>query len=398
MAYNPLEVLSQNIATLGQVFGLPEMKISERIYQPATGTQTVPYVYGSTGGAYVDPNYSSSPWVSTSPTPGPTPSPTPQPTGSDTRLQQLAKMDRNPPQEAEYQQLLQQQGPSVDDINAIYAPAAQTLNEQEALLRSQLPGAQQSIEQQYGLASQEMEANRRAQEAALARQETNVGTAKSNALSEARKLYNELAQNYAARFGSRTSAGPFAMELLGRETARQMSAAELNAQNSLTAIGDERNRVLDLINTQKEKFALAKNDALRELNVTFQNKLAEINSARNALETEKAARRLSALQEAQARAYQIKSAEQEFNQKVQLFQLQQEYSLANKAAAATGYDTKYVDLVNKIGGILQAYGPSAAQTVASKVGVDSSMFAPSAGYEWYFDTETGKYTQRKIGS
>lgn len=286
-------------------------------------------------------------------------------------------------------------GPSDEDLASIYNPAFSSLAEQQRLLESQLPGAEQSIEAQYGLASKEMEANRLAQEAALGRQETNVSTAKANSLQQARQLYNELAQNYGARFGSRTSAGPFAMELLGRETQRQFGGIETGAMAATQAITDERNRVMDYINTQKEQFALKKNDALREIKTTFMNKLAEIGSARNALESEKASRRVQELQNARNMAMQIQSAENEFNQRLYMFQLEQDATLKNKAAAASGYDTKYLDATKKVGDILTSYGPQAAESAAKQAGVSFETFAPGKGYQWVWNPASGKYEPRQ---
>jgi len=90
------DTLGRNIATVGQILGLPEWGISEKF--AGSQQQTQPYIYGSAGGAYVQPTYAAEPpqrqWTPavevggyggvgypSAPTPAPTSAPTPAPTG-----------------------------------------------------------------------------------------------------------------------------------------------------------------------------------------------------------------------------------------------------------------------------------------------------------------------------
>ncbi len=282
------------------------------------------------------------------------------------------------------------QGP---DLNSIYDPAMQSLNAIEQNYRNQLPGALQSIEASYGQGSNELDQNLAAQNALLGNQATNVGTAKANALAQARQLYVELSQRNAAMFGSRSSAGPAAQELLGRATTQQFGNVETGAQSSMAAIDAEKRRILDFTNVQKDKFALAKADALRQTNNDFTNKLAEINSQRGALESAKATARVQALEAARAATAQIAAAEKTFQNQITMFEMESQRQLANKAASGSGFDTAFLNATGKIGDILGQYGPDTAQAAAKQAGVPYN-FAPQAGYDWV-QNEKGQWVQQK---
>lgn len=336
MAYNPLDTFSQNIATLGQVFGLPELNISEKIYKPATGTQTVPYVYGSAGGAYVDPqdpNSSTSPWTNP-----PTTTPvTPTGGGGDSKLQQLAKTNRNPKEEAEYQALLQQaqqsSGPSEADLNSIYQPGMDYLNSLEQNYRNEQPGAESKIATGYNDALNTLQNNLSTQESSLSKQEGKVTASKQSALAEARQLYNELAQKYGALFGSRSSAGPFATELLGRETQKQFGNIQTGAQSAYNDINTERQRLTDYTNQQRVMLDQKKNDAIFELQKAFTNGLSQIQSQRAVLEQQKASQRYDLLVQAREQAQQISAAEKAYQQQIDAFYTQQQAQLGQMATA-----------------------------------------------------------------
>lgn len=295
---------------------------------------------------------------------------TQQPGGpGDSELQQLAKMNRNPSQEARYQQLLSQQSPwtsapqvpSMEDINQIYQPGMNTLNAQEAQFRSEQPSAEQKVGTSYQEGLSLLDKNLATQEAALAKQGAAIATNKANALAQARQLYAELQQKYGTMFGSRSSAGPAAQELLGRETSRQFGNIENQSSAAQQDVESERARLTSWVGDQKNTLLQKKTDALGEIQRTFTTGLAQINAQRGQLESAKAAARVDLLNQARAQTQQVEAANTQFNRQIQMFQAQQEAQLQQMAYAKQ----------------LQGYNP--APFNPPQMGVPS---AQSAGYNF----------------
>lgn len=219
------------------------------------------------------------------------------------------------------------QGPSEADISAIYNPAFQTLSAQEAAFRAELPGAEQKIGTSYAEGLSLIDRNLATQEAALAKQGATITSTKANALSQARQLYSELSQKYGAMFGSRTSAGPFAMELLGRETQKQFGAVEQGATTAQQDVEGERNRLTSWVSDQKSTMLSKKTDALNELQRSFTTGLAQIMAQRGQLESAKASMRVDLLNKARSEAQAIEQASVAYERNLALFQQQKQASL-----------------------------------------------------------------------
>jgi len=179
MAYNPWQTLSTNIATTGQFLGLPELKLSEKVYAADNLTgQTQPYTTSTTGllggGGYITSPLAMNQNIgNTGPTGYPVPgsfSSTPggqvagaSTGGGDSQLSQLAKADRNPAQESEYQNFLKQMQGSAQSQASAELDAAlgeldyqkEGLNAQSGQLDTQRAGALSTIDTETGRAQTE---------------------------------------------------------------------------------------------------------------------------------------------------------------------------------------------------------------------------------------------------
>ena len=276
-------------------------------------------------------------------TPPRTPTPTSggrQPsTPADSELTQLLKIAAtpgglNPSQKTRLGELLglsqaqqQPQGISDEELNQIYSPAFAAIERQGKALEAQQPGEQQAIEGNYargieGVTGQQAEAQTQ-----LANRTTASQTTQESALANARQLYNELSQRYGAMFGGRSSAGPFAQELLGRETTKRFGEIGTASEQDRQGIADETARLGRWVDTQKNEWGRKKDEALRQLQVAFTQQLGQINAQRGQLESQKARERSTALQNVRDRQAAVDQADRDFQQKLALFQAEKQSQL-----------------------------------------------------------------------
>lgn len=278
-------------------------------------------------------------------------SPAPTPTApSDTRLAQLEKTDRNPAQETEYQTLLNElrnaanQGPSEEELNALYNPAMEYLGQAESTLRDQLPTTLDLLGQQ-AKTSQGLLGNQRTSALGqLGEQQTQATQRKEDAISAARRLFSELQMANQQRFGGATSAGLAASELQGRELMRNRATIGQDYNTAARQIESSKMDVENQYNTGLQQIEDRKQQAINEVNADFQSKLLEINSQRASTQQAKAAARLELLQSARDRVFQINL--QDFNFKQQLN--------AQKQAADAQISSYSSALQNQLGASQQA--------------------------------------------
>lgn len=285
---------------------------------PSTGqvagvqtSQTQPTGYGSTP-------------VSTGGTPVP----------QDSRLQQLAKMSRNPAQESEYQQLLTQYNQALQNspeaqINDAYSGVDQTLND----MQSRLQNGQQDFYNQYtGMYDAQMPMLTASNQNAQAQLEAQKGTTKANeanVIDSARRMYNEMQQGYRQKFGGGNGVSDFAGGILGRELMRNIGNAQNTTGQSIKALQDKSLELNNTYNAQVQQLNMQKENALLQAKNAFQDKLTQIDSMRIQNAQGKAQAKLAALQELRQRAYAIQDQVTAYQQQLDAMKQQSDLQLRN---------------------------------------------------------------------
>jgi hypothetical protein len=229
----------------------------------------------------------------------------------------------------------------VDDaaLDAMYQGAQTAYNNQENSLRSQLPLMLQQLatsgdEQKAPYTQKQQEG-----EAQLALNEKQTKDAEQNAYQQARQLFNELSQYNLSRFGTGSSAGQAAMELLGRSTNQNFNQVSNNAQDNLQKIADSKKQLVDFVSTQKALIDKQVKDKTDQAQQWFQDQLNQINSNRAMLESDKAAKRYDALQQRQNFVNQL--ADQEYTYRLNLSTWQQQ-QLNSMQQTAQQYTTPQI--------------------------------------------------------
>ena len=425
MAYNPWETLAQNISNIGSVLNIPNMGIAgtigyqdpTRIVQPSFRMQPTPaYSYedplvSPLGEPNAKGQYSwSGPALAPTNTGGTNNNPAPQPQGNQ-------RPGNAPPYDPSFNgqtvnygggqwkgtngqwawegsneersaAIAAAQRQEEQAINEIYNPLFSSLDEQRRNLEAQQPGQEQQIQGAYdrgieGVTGQQSEAQMQ-----LAKRGTASDVAQANALANARQLYSELSQRYGSMFGSRSSAGPAAQELLGRETTRRFGEIGTAREQDRQAVADETARLGTWVNTQKQEWKRKKETALIDLQNTFKNQIGQINSARNTLESQKARERSQALTDARTKQAMVDQADRDFQQKLALFQAEKQSQLTTTPAYAMN---SYSSAVQGMG---QYGAPQMSQT--GNQGTSGYTVAGNGDYLWEIDPRTGQRVPRRM--
>ena len=154
-----------------------------------------------------------------------------------------------------------------------------------------------------------------------------------------------------SRFGTGTSAGPAAQELLGRSTAQQFGQIGQTATAGRTDIEGERTRVKTFTAQKKVELEQQKQEAIRNLQQEFRQGLLKINQMKAQNESAKAQARYDLLEQAQQQAYQIEQADKAYQRAIDMFEKEKASNLAQVGAYAS-QQTIGADTANAIQNIL----------------------------------------------
>lgn len=363
LSKQPRKVLGGAVGTIGTLFGGPEMNWSERIagtYQPKTSqaatpsrsTSSIPEFnpVGDTGGAGIRivndgdvlgmNNYSgggSGAGKNTTTT---------NPTASDFGA------------------------PSAGDFNAaideIYNPAMERLNSLYGQLESQQPLALQQLQTSYNQSLLPLDERLTQGQADIQSQQQDVRTGEMDAMSQARRLYNELTQNTIARYGAGSSAGPAISEIIGREVSNQMGNARNIAGQAYQKLTTDARNLSDFIGRQKEVLGQKLADAQETIRAEFRARAAEIDAQRGALAQSKSEQKLAELQRARERAFQLQDQADAFARQLTMFENEKAAELASRYNVNQGISTEALNAFRQLAPVV---GTEAAAGLA---GVDLS--------------------------
>jgi len=249
----------------------------------------------------------------------------------DSRLQQLEKMNRNPIQEQEYQSLLSQlnvpSGPSDEELNSAYDPIFNYLNQAEAGLGAAYNNQNALYDQQAATAKGDLALNKQNTLNTIATAKQKAGQRKEDVITSSRRAYGELAMANRQRFGGATSAGDAASELQSIEMQRSLAGAQRGFEDTMREIGTKEVEVENLYQVENRKIDDTITQAKQNAYSEFQNGLLEINRQRATTASEKANRKLLALDQYKNQLFQLQVQQQQYKQQLDAWKYQQDYSL-----------------------------------------------------------------------
>jgi len=330
---NLLQQAGKNLGNWSDYFGtnlrLPEFGVSEALAQEPTMNTSTPgttvedmnmqtqgvlssadYVANQPGGSqYVAPATTSNVVNSNLP-PIPTPEPTTQSPddiwqsvyqqvypgwGQTEAYANWVALGKPMPQAPGTMSVADLEAQLTSDLNEAYQPAMDVLGQQEQYLRQAQPGALKGIEDTYALRKGEQEGDFLSTQEQSELNKRKLWNEKEDVLASSRRLYDELRRGGRQRFGGTSSAGEAMETLLGREQQRQMGQTQRTYMNNIAEWQRSKADVDRSYRQNLQQLNLAKDEAVRKSNDTFNSGLMEIMSSKAGLETEKGLRRLDLL-------------------------------------------------------------------------------------------------------
>ena len=205
-------------------------------------------------------------------------------------------------------------GPSNKEIDSIYKPQMDFLNQYSQTLTNRLPTLEQGFQGDRDVAVNSVNQQGQTQQMALDRQEQGVNSQTNNAVAEQRRQFAEVQRGIQAQYGGTTGTGAFAAEIAGAGAMGNVARIREGGQSALKQIGDAE---ISLQNDIKDKvFQLDQqlNNAKKDARMWLEDKISEINSRKADMEGAKAEKKLDALREYKLLNAQIEQANKQYLQ------------------------------------------------------------------------------------
>jgi len=341
---DPIDALKSGIASIGYNLGLGGMGVTEPLGTQYNANQTPYSVYNATQ-AYQQPipttyNATTAPMgyqtqdayagtgTTTPKTGGQTQGATTQQSSGQTDQQKWEAAGHAGTAPVGYHGESTGSGQDIQaQIDAIYNPTFDYLNQAESNLNADYPNAVQSINNQYDVNGQLLSNQNESTTNQLNTNETSATNQKEDALSAARRLYDELRRGYQQRFGGSTSAGQAASELSAVEQQRQMGQTNRSYGTTMAQIEAQKVDLSKAYGTAQLKMKYDKDAALQQAQSDFQNKLLQIQQSKAQTQSAKASASLDALMQLRNQSFSIQQQNLQFQQTLELQKQAAQYNL-----------------------------------------------------------------------
>lgn len=218
-------------------------------------------------------------------------------------------------------------------MDAVYNPQFDYLNQTEQFYKNQLPGYQQEANQNYDVNKQLLGTSLTNAQTGINTQETTGKRATEDAMAKARRVFMEQQIGNQQRFGGSSSAGGAMSELLARNLQSEQGQIGRQATDYTQQIGQLRQQAQQKFDDSVLQLEQQKQKALNDIQREFDQKMMEIGSNRTQLTSAKAQMKLQALMDLRNQTFAVQQQEAQFKQALQM-QLAQSQGSAGAGAGS----------------------------------------------------------------
>ena len=228
-------------------------------------------------------------------------------------------------------------------IDSIYNPNSEYLAGVESNLNTAYPQTQQAIEGQYGTAKNTLDLNNTQTQNALLTAENQAGGRKEDALTAARRLYQELTMAGRQRFGGSSSAGEAYGALTAVEQQRGAGQIQRDFGTTMASISTKRSEIAQNFQNTLYTLEQEKTNALNQARQAFDDKMLEITRLRASNQAAKSSAYIEALQQLKSQIFAINQSNTQFTTQLQ----QQQAAYNQQLDLVTAYNAAQQDAANK---------------------------------------------------
>ena len=230
------------------------------------------------------------------------------------------------------------------EVDNAYNDVYSNLNRQEQDLRGGEQNLYDSFTGQFDAQRPILDQGLQQGKQLVGQQGEQVKQQEANALTAARRLYQELTQGAKQRFGGSNSAGEFANAFMGREYQRNQGQIQNTTGQNMQALQSKAQELQQNYTAQLSQLEMQKQAALSQAKDVFNQRLSAINNARLGADQNKAQLKLQALQDLRGQISQVQSQALQMQQQLQSSVQQMQGQLAANVQGFNAQAGRAVDM------------------------------------------------------
>lgn len=206
--------------------------------------------------------------------------------------------------------------PIMQEINNMASANNNYLNDVQSQMQSGFNTYQQDAQAQQAAQQAQLDASRNTSLQTVATNEQAAEQRRVDALSAARRLYDELMRSGSQRFGGASSAGQAYSELNAQEQQRRMGGIQSDYNTTMTQFENQKSQIEQQYQASIANLQAQTTQFMNEKRRDFDNKLMEISRMRNETEQNKSQMRLEALQQLRNEVFSVNAQALQFKQQL----------------------------------------------------------------------------------
>lgn len=207
--------------------------------------------------------------------------------------------------------LLNEIVPSIDpliaEIDRAFGERMGRLNNIASILQGQFPLAQQEANQQFGAQKATLDAGRAGSEREIAAAESDASLRKTDAMSDARRQYNDLIRGGVQRFGGASTAGQAFSEIAATEAQKQFGNIRQTYDTAVQKINDFKMGLQERYSAGLLQLQAVRDRAINDARRSLDQSLLQIEQMKGEAEDAKSQRRLAVLQDYRSNIFNVNS-------------------------------------------------------------------------------------------
>lgn len=213
-------------------------------------------------------------------------------------------------------------------LSAEYDPAISYLSELEKAYGSQRDQAVSNIETDLSAQKPVLQQYEQQEMGELDTQKGKVENTRKSLIEQARDTYNQLQQGIVTRVGGTGSVSQGMQEILSRQTGKDISSYNTQAQDKFETIRQEGNKVKTFFLEKSLALEKEARDRIAEAKAKYDEYVANINLKRGELTGQKAAKKIDALRALSSEIRSIKAEADKFSKQLNLWYQQKNEALS----------------------------------------------------------------------
>lgn len=263
--------------------------------------------------------------------------------------------------------------PLMNEVNNSFSQRMSRLDNISSILRGQVPSLISEADQQFGAQKSTLDASKAAGTRQIAQAETDAGARKEDAITAARRQYNDLIRGGIQRFGGASTAGQAFSEIAATESQRQFGDVRNQYEGAMQKITEQKTGLEERYGSALLQLQAVRDNAINNAKRQLDQQLMEIERMKGEAEDAKSQKRLAILQDYRQNIFDV-------NQQITQYKMSLDQEFQSGQQELTAAEQAFSQYGNNSGGYASEVPNTSSYDIPISQASTQGMQNPIVGY------------------